>query len=214
MKKNSVVIVDDYTLLTDAIASLVNSFDEFKVQYTCNNGQDLLDKLNSSLPHPDIVLMDISMPGLNGIQTTEILKKDHPNIHVLALTVMEDEQTIIDMLKAGAGGYVLKHAEKSTLEIALKEVMVNGYYHTRNVSNVLIDHLTGSGKSQRVALKEHEIKFIEYACSELTYKEIAKNMFRSPKTIDGYRDTIFKKLHVKNRIGLVLYAIKNKIINP
>lgn len=154
------------------------------------------------------------MPGLNGIQTTQLVTEIYPRINILALTVIEDENSIIKMLKSGAKGYLLKDIEKSELEIALIEVMTQGYYHTRDVSNVLIKSLIGDPDGSKVDLKNTELEFIKYVCSEMTYKEIAKNMYRSPKTIDGYRDTLFKKLQVKNKIGLVIYAIKNNIYTP
>lgn len=208
----SVVIVEDHTLLSQAIESLVNSFDDFRVTYTCSNGEDLLKKLNDSDNIPNIVLMDVNMPVLNGIQTTHFLKKNYPMIAVLALSVERQEETVIDMIQAGAKGYLLKDVEKTTLETALKEVITYGYYHTRTVASILMNSVSSS--KEKVKLKEREIEFIKYACSELTYKEIAKKMYKSPKTIDGYRDYLFQKLHIKNRIGLVVYAIKNKIFNP
>lgn len=214
MKTYSVVVVDDHLLMSQAIASLVDSFEEFKVLFICNSGQEFLDKLKVCDELPDIVLIDISMPGLNGIQTTQLVTEIYPRINILALTVIEDENAIIKMLKSGAKGYLLKDIEKSELEIALIDVMTQGYYHTKDVSKVLIKSLIGDPDGSKVDLKHTELEFIKYVCSEMTYKEIAKNMYRSPKTIDGYRDTLFKKLHVKNKIGLVMYAIKNNIYTP
>ncbi|KJD33090.1 ligand-binding protein SH3 [Tamlana nanhaiensis] len=210
METHNVVIVEDHNLLSQAIAGLVNSFENFNVLYTCKNGKDLLTKLKTPSNVPDIILMDVNMPILNGIETTEILKIEHPNIKVLALSVEENETTIIKMLKAGAKGYLLKDVEKDVLETALIETMIHGYYHTKDVSNILINSLT-EDTSGGIKLKEREIEFIKYTCSEMTYKEIAEKMFLSPKTIDGYRDNLFTKLQIKNRIGLVLYAIKNGI---
>ncbi|MCB4808259.1 response regulator transcription factor [Tamlana sp. 62-3] len=210
MKTHNIVIVEDHNLLSQAIAGLVNSFENFVVRYTCKNGKELLTKLKTQENIPDVILMDVNMPILNGIETTEILKHEYPNIKVLALSVEENEATIIKMLKAGAKGYLLKDVEKNILETALNETITQGYYHTKDVSNILINSLTEDNSSS-VKLKDREIEFIKYTCSEMTYKEIAEKMFLSPKTIDGYRDNLFQKLKVKNRIGLVLYAIKNGI---
>lgn len=210
MKTYSVVIVEDHKLLSQAIAGLVNSFEEFKVSYLCYNGKELLTKFKIPENRPDIVLIDVNMPILNGIETTRIITQEYPNVRVIALSVVEDEATIINMLKVGAKGYLLKDIEKNILEIALKEVIKNGYYYTQDVSHILVNSLNGKDTS-KIELKEREIEFIKYACSEMTYKEISEKMFLSPKTIDGYRDSLFQKLHLKNRIGLVLYAIKHKI---
>ncbi|WP_343328771.1 response regulator transcription factor [Polaribacter staleyi] len=214
MMKYSVVIVDDHTLLSQAIAAMVNTFPKFKVLYTCKNGKELIDKFSASPEFiPDVVLMDINMPIMNGIETTEWITNNHGSVHVMALSVEDEDTTILKMLKVGAIGYLLKDTEKVVLEKALVEIAENGFYHTKNVTNLLMKSLSGNGSAE-IHLKEREITFMKYACSELTYKEIADKMCLSPKTIDGYRDVLFTKLNVKNRVGLVMYAIKNKIYTP
>lgn len=211
MKANRVVIVEDHILLSQAISVLVSSFEHFDVLYLCKNGKELVTKLKTPENIPDIVLMDVNMPIMNGIETTQYLKEHYPNVKVIALSVEEEEDTIIKMLRAGAKGYLLKDVEKSILETALNEVISQGYYHTKDVSNILVNTLSEAYKSSKNVLKERELEFLKLLCTELTYKEIADKMFLSPKTIDGYRDALFSKLEVKNRIGLVVYAIKHKI---
>ncbi|KGL58975.1 response regulator transcription factor [Polaribacter sp. Hel1_85] len=214
MIKYSVVIVDDHTLLSQAIAAMVNTFEKFKVLYTCKNGQELVDQFSSSPKFiPDVVLMDINMPIMNGIETTEWITKNHQDVNVMALSVEDEDTTILKMLKVGAIGYLLKDTEKSVLENALVEIAENGFYHTKNVTNLLMKSLSGNGKEE-IILNDRQVAFMKHACSELTYKEIADIMCLSPKTIDGYRDVLFTKLNVKNRVGLVMYAIKNKIYTP
>ncbi|WP_298781324.1 response regulator transcription factor [uncultured Polaribacter sp.] len=214
MIKYTVVIVDDHTLLSQAIEGMVNSFAKFKVLYTCKNGKELTEKFSESAKFiPDIVLMDINMPIMNGIETTEWIVANYPSVDVMALSVEDDDNTILKMLKVGAIGYLLKDTEKTVLEKALTEIAENGFYHTKNITNLLIESFTGKRKAE-IAFKERELTFLKLACSELTYKEIADQMCLSPKTIDGYRDTLFTKLNVKNRVGLVMYAIKNKIYTP
>ncbi|MFD2529501.1 MULTISPECIES: response regulator transcription factor [Polaribacter] len=214
MIKYSVVIVDDHTLLSQAIATMVNTFSKFKVLYTCKNGQELVEKFSASAKYiPDIVLMDINMPIMNGIETTDWITKNHESVNVMALSVEDEDNTILKMLKVGAIGYLLKDTEKSVLENALLEIAQNGFYHTKTVTNLLMKSLSGNS-SEEITLKEREITFMKHACSEMTYKEIADVMCLSPKTIDGYRDVLFTKLNVKNRVGLVMYAIKNKIYTP
>ncbi|MFC5047345.1 response regulator [Aquimarina hainanensis] len=211
--KYSVVIVEDHILLSQALAGLVADFDKFKTLYVCKNGKELLTRFKDPKNIPDIVLMDINMPIMNGIETTAIIREEYPQVNVLALSVEEDEKTILKMLRAGAKGYLLKDTEKSILEHALEEVIETGYYHTKDVTNLLINSLNPK-KEASVILKDREIEFIKHACTERTYKEIANMMCLSPKTIEGYRDAIFEKLHLKNRTGLVIYAIKNKIFTP
>lgn len=214
MTHYSVVIVDDHTLLSQAISTMVNTFDKFKVLYTCKNGQELIDQFSASPKNiPDIVLMDINMPVINGIEATEWITENHSQVNVMALSVEDADTTILRMLKAGAIGYLLKDTEKSVLENALREIVENGFYHSKKVTSLLMKSLSG-GEKLEVNFKANELTFMKLACTEMTYKEIADKMCLSPKTIDGYRDNLFTKLNVKNRVGLVMYAIKNKIYTP
>ena len=207
-----VVIVDDHILLSQAIAELVNQFNDFDVIYTCVNGKELLTKLKDDKNIPDVILMDVNMPILNGIETTKIVCTEYPSTPILALSVEEDDKTIIDMLRSGARGYLMKDTKKEVLEEALIEIMNQGYYHTNTVAKLLVDSL--SPRNIKIDLKEREVEFMMHACSEKNYKEIAEKMFVSPKTVEGYRDKLYEKLNIKNRIGLVLYAIKNGFFKP
>lgn len=206
-----IVIVDDHTLLSQAISGLVNSFSDFEVLYTCKNGKDLLEQLRFPDKHPDIILMDVNMPIMDGIETTAYLHEHYPEILVLALSVEEEDHTILKMIRAGAKGYLLKDTEKSVLEMALQELATNGYYHTNTVSKLLVKSLEGSTAE---TLRDREIEFIKHACTEMTYNEIAEVMFLSPKTVQGYRDSVFSKLGLKNRTGLVIYALKKGLFKP
>ncbi|WP_271392860.1 response regulator transcription factor [Aequorivita sinensis] len=209
--KYSVVVVDDHYLLSQAIGGMVQGFEKFDVLYLCKNGQELLDKLKEPNNIPDIVLMDIKMPILNGIETTEIINKEYPNLKVLALSIEEDEYTILKMLRAGACGYLLKDTKKEILEEALTKVIEEGSYYTNNVSKIL----TGSQENDvRTEIKDRELEFIKLACTEMNYREIADIMCCSYKTVEGYRDSLYRKLGIKNRIGLVLFAIHHNLFTP
>ena len=209
---HSVVVVDDHVLLSQAIGGLVQGFEKFNVLYLCKNGAELLDKFKEDPNNiPDLVLMDIKMPILNGIETTEKLKINYPNVKVLALSIEEDEYTILKMLRAGAKGYLMKDTKKDILEMALLEVMKSGHYYTNTVSQILMESL---GKNVDTEIKERELEFIKLACTEMNYKEIAETMFCSYKTVEGYRDSLYRKLDLKNRIGLVLFAIQHNLFKP
>ena len=208
-----VALVDDHTLLSEAIAGLVRQFENFEVVNISVNGKELINYLNSTNAQiPDIVLMDVKMPVMGGVETTKYLTKHHPDIKVLALSIEEDEQVVMQMIRSGAKGYLLKDTRKSILEQALNEVLTFGFYYTNTVERLIKKSETTL--EEEVVLKDREIEFIKHACTEMTYKEIAGKMFLSPKTIEGYRESVFHKLGLKNRTGLVIYAIKNNIFTP
>ncbi len=175
--------------------------------YHAINGQDLIDKLETISNTPDIILMDVNMPVMNGIETTYWLKKNHPSIKVLALSMDDDEMVIIKMIKKGAKGYLLKDIHPTELHTALNDVIEDGFYHTKRVSKTLQKSFASETKKSS-DISENEMRLLHLACSEKTYKAIAEEMHLSPKTIDGYRDSLFKKTGAKSRVGLVIYAIK------
>jgi DNA-binding NarL/FixJ family response regulator len=211
MKNNfTVVIVDDHSLFAQALENLINSFSNFKVLYHVKNGQELIRKLADKENIPNLALIDINMPVMNGIETTQWLTKNSPSVNVIALSMDDEEQTIIRMLRAGARGYLLKDISPATLQEAFKDVIEKGFYHSNCITNTVLSSLHRT-KDSEYQLKDREIEFLKWVCTEKTYKEIASEMFLSPKTIDGYRESLFEKLQIKSRVGLAIYAIKNKI---
>ena len=211
----NIVLVDDHVLLRNGLASLVKNLGH-EVLFEADNGQEFIKKLNSK-NLPDLVLLDINMPEMDGYATAQWIKENQPEIRVLALSMYDNENSIIRMLKHGAKGYILKDSEPAELKAAIDALMTKGYYYSDLVSGKLIHAINkiddkGSDVNTMNNLNEREIDFLRYACTELTYKEIADKMFVSPRTIDGYRDVLFEKLKVKTRVGLVMYAIKNGIV--
>lgn len=210
-----IVLVDDHILLRNGLASLVRNLGH-EVLFEADNGKEFVKKLAPGLL-PDVVLMDINMPEMDGYESAQWLKENHPDIKLLALSMYDNENSIIRMLKCGAKGYILKDSEPVELKSAIESLISKGYYYSDLVSGKLIHAInkiddTGSDINTMNNLNERETDFLKYACTELTYKEIADKMFVSPRTVDGYRDTLFEKLHVKTRVGLVMYAIKNGIV--
>jgi DNA-binding NarL/FixJ family response regulator len=211
-----IAIVDDHTLFRKGLASLIAVFPDYKVLFDASTGKDFIAQLNPK-KLPDIVLMDISMPEMDGFATTEWLKNNYPQVKVLALSTMDSETAIIKMIKCGAKGYVLKDADLSELKQAFSELMRLGFYYNDIVSRKVMQSLTQlvDDKSELSAfmnLNENELTFIKLACSEKTYQQIAKEMFKSEKTIDGYRADIFQKLNISSRVGLAMFAIKQGIV--
>jgi two-component system invasion response regulator UvrY len=213
--KMKVALADDHILLRNGLAGLINSFDDYTVIFEADNGTDFQKKIKKD-DAPDLVLMDINMPTMDGFATAQWLKQNYPLTKVLALSMYDNENSIIRMFKAGARGYILKDCEPSELKAALDSIIKKGYYYSELVTGKLIhsiNKLDEDGDVRNLSpLNEREIQFLKFACTEMTYKEIADKMFLSPRTIDGYRDALFEKLNLKTRVGLVMYAIKNGIV--
>ena len=215
--KTKIALADDHVLLRNGLANLLKELD-YQVVFEANNGSDFLQQLEKH-ELPEIVLMDINMPQMDGYDTTLWLKRNYPDIKVLALSMYDDENAVIRMIRNGAKGYILKDSDPSELKAALQALKQKGFYHSELVTGKLIhtinhlDETDHSSAKQVLGLNAKEIEFLKYACTELTYKEIAEKMFLSPRTIDGYRDALFEKLDIKSRVGLVLYAIKNGIVS-
>jgi two-component system, NarL family, invasion response regulator UvrY len=210
----TVGLVDDHILLTEALASLIDAFERYKVVLQAPNGQKLKEKL-LVLPKPDIILLDISMPEMNGYETALFIRENYPETKIVAVSTYNSEEKIIRMIQAGCRGYVFKELRPSELLRALDTVMSDNYYFPESITGRMIYNLhqfEQSGEVGTIKLTNKEIDFLKLCVSEKTYKEIADIMQLSPKTIDSYRDLLFKKLSAKSRIGLVLYAIKNDLV--
>ena len=213
----NVVLIDDHVLLRNGLANLIESFGDYKVLFQANNGKDFIEKLKPGLL-PEVVLMDINMPEMDGYETSIWLRDNHPLTKILALSMYDNENAVIRMFKAGAKGYILKDCDPAELKAALDAVVTKGFYYSEMVTGKLIHTINTMDEKDNhvknmIKLKDSEITFLKLVCTELTYKEIADKMYLSPRTIDGYRDDLFQKLNVKTRVGLVMYAIKNGIIS-
>lgn len=208
----TVGIVDDHVLFAQSLQGLINSFEGFQVVFMAKNGTDLINKLDIATQDPDIILLDINMPVMNGFESLQWLNDNKSDVRVVALSMDDSEETIIQMLKGGSRGYLLKDIHPNTLNDALIEVATKGHYYSDHVTKALLTGVTKKEEKENPNFTKRELQFIELACTDLTYKEIANRMCLSPKTIDNYRDTIFKKLEVRSRIGLVLHAIKHNLI--
>lgn len=216
-KSIQIALVDDHALLRNGLATLIIRLG-YTVLYERSNGKELIDGIDKN-NLPDLILMDINMPELDGYETTLWLKKNYPSVNVIALSMYDDESAIIRMIKNGARGYILKDTNPNELKQAIDSVMTKGFYYSDLVSGRLIrsiqdgDEDDNNSKKLVLGLNEKETEFLKLSASELTYKEIAAQMHVSPRTIDGYRDDLFQKLNIKSRVGLVLFAIKNAIIH-
>jgi DNA-binding NarL/FixJ family response regulator len=207
---HSIAIIDDHILIAKAITGIIENFKQFDVLYECENGKVLLEKLALKKNIPDIVLLDISMPIMDGFTTAEWLRDHHPQILVMALSMQDDEQSLIKMVKAGAKGYLLKNVHPIELEKALNALVKNGtYFPEWAASKVFMSLSKPATNTDNFSITAREKEFLQYSTTEMGYKEIAEKMFCSPRTVESYRDALFEKLDLKSRVGLAVFAIKN-----
>lgn len=213
----SIAIVDDHTLFRKGLVSLIEIIEkDITILLEADNGLDMQQKI-SAAHLPDIVLMDINMPGMDGFAAVEWLSKNHPTIKVLVVSMVETEEGIMRMLKLGVKGYLSKDVEPDELNSALTAIINKGFYYTDFITGKLVHTLQSekaeSGQQDIIAkLNDKERRFIQLACSDLTYNEVAARMFLSPKTVDGYRNAMFEKLNVRSRVAMALYAVKHGIV--
>ncbi|MDB5152439.1 MAG: response regulator transcription factor [Mucilaginibacter sp.] len=205
-----IALVDDHRLFRSGIASLIDDFDSYTIIFEAGDGEEMIQKINPKLK-PHIILLDINMPRMNGIITARWLRDNHPDINIVVLSMFEDAEKVLTMVRMGVKGYLLKDAEPNEFEDALHKVSQNEVYYPEFVTRHLVDSINTDFNLAK--LNGREVEFLKLAATELTYKEIADHMCVSSRTVDGYRDQLFEKLQIKSRIGLVLYAIKHKLID-
>lgn len=213
--KIKVALADDHVLLRSALASLIDTFDDCTVIFEVSNGKELLEKVKNGWS-PNVLLLDLNMPEMDGVETAKWLQQYHPNIHILMLTMYDSELALIRLLQAGVKGFLKKDIHPSELRFAIQSVVQSGFYYSHNSTGKLMNLFRKQPDNtivlEKTMLSETEIEFLRLACSELTYKEIALNMKLNPRAVDNLRDNLFDKLTVKSRIGLAMYSIRHGIV--
>lgn len=212
--QHSIVIVEDHLLIAKAITNIIEGFDAYKVIYEVENGKELITRISEPGNVPEIILLDISMPLMDGYETAKWLTEHYPGVLVMALTMRNEDEALIKMIKSGAKGFLHKNIHPAELELALNTLVEKGHYFPDWATGKLLNNIANDDKSaaEKIQLSPKEIEFLQYAATELTYKEIGEKLYCSPRTVEGYRDALFEKLDLKTRIGLVVYGIRNGII--
>ncbi|MBV7532189.1 response regulator transcription factor [Chitinophaga sp. sic0106] len=209
-----IAIIDDHTLFRQGLISLLSEFPELDIIFEASDGRDMQQRFSSARAVPEVILMDITMPVMDGFAATAWVRQHYPEMHILALSMREDDKAIIRMLRSGAGGYLLKESKALEVLNAIKTIREHGHFLNDLVTLRLLRNLQNNATSGAgLELSNNELKFLQLCCSELTYKEIADQMNLSPHTIDNYRQEIFQRFHIKSRTGLVLFALRNELIS-
>lgn len=210
--KHTIAIADDHLLIAKAISGIIEGFKNYEVLYEVENGSQLQQKMAVHKNIPDIVLLDISMPVMDGFETAAWIKEQHPEVLILALSMQDDDESLIKMIKAGARGYLHKNVHPAELEKALETLVSKGMYYPDWATSRVFMKLAAPEKSDAlkgINFTDREKEFLQYTVTEMSYKEIAEKMFCSPRTVESYRDSLFEKLELKTRVGLAVFAMKN-----
>jgi len=205
-----IALLDDHVILRKSLATLLGFMPACNIVFQAGNGQELITHLKTN-PYPDIVLTDIAMPVMDGVELTRRLKDHYPSVKVIGLSMLSHEAVVTRMIKNGARAYLLKDAEPEELGMALQEVYIRGYYFNE-LYTASHNQAVATNKYPRHQLNEQELLFLRWSCTEKSLKEIAAEMCVSPRTVDGYRDSLFRKLNVSSRVGIVMYALKEGIV--
>ncbi len=217
MVNKRIVIVDDNHFLTNVICEKLSFFEDFKLKFTAQNGKDLLGKLDSD-SIVDLILMDIEMPEMNGIEATAEVKKRYPQIKIVMLTVFDNDENIFNSIKAGADGYLLKEVDPQTLYNGIIETLNGGAAMTPSIALKTLKLLRNpvdfqlEEKEEEIKLTAREIDVLEQLSKGLSYTLIAENLFLSPSTVRKHIENIYKKLQVHNKLEAIQKAERNKLI--
>ncbi len=214
VNKIHVALADDHKLVRSSIAKLVSSFKNCTVLFDAENGEQVQEQLKNHVI-PDILLLDISMPVMDGFETALWVNKNYPQVKIIALTMNTDERSIVKMMRNGAKGFLSKNTEPPELLKAIETVMTKNFYLPEDISWKLVAGLQDEANqpAEPKDLNDKEREFLSFVCTELNYEQIAKKMFISVRTVDDYRATLYEKLKVHSRMGLAMYAIKNGIVD-
>jgi len=212
MTKIKITIVDDHALFRNGLKILLNAHPEMKVISEASNGKEFLEIIKTELP--DIVLMDISMPVMNGIEASEIATQSYPEIKIIALSMFGEEEYYYKMINAGAKGFLLKNSEINEVTEAILQVQKgNSFFSQELLYNVIKSFKTQKEAELETAnLSKRELQVLEEICKGLSNQEIADNLFISKRTVDKHRANLLSKTSSKNTANLIMYAIKNKLV--
>ena len=211
-----IAIADDYKIFREGLKVGLSADEELQVMLEADNGEELLKALEKETP--DVILMDLKMPIMDGMEATKEVRKKYPGIKVLVVSMYEDDKFIIHLMENGANGYLLKNTEPDEIRRSIYAVHENGYYFNDLVNKALLKKLVLKNNfkpsfNQNVELTERELEVLKMICEEKTAAEIAKEIFLSPRSVEGIRQRLIEKVGVRNSAGLVMFAVKSGIVD-
>jgi DNA-binding NarL/FixJ family response regulator len=216
MEVIKVAIADDHKIFRKGVILSLRPFTNIKFVLEAENGTELLNGIAEA--EPEVVLMDLRMPQKDGIETTKVLSKQYPHIHVIVLSMYEDDRFVSHMMENGANGYLLKNAEPQEIRRAIMDVHEKGYYLNNFVNRILLKKSHAKQKvipslNNEITLSDKERDVLKYICMEFTAQEIAQKMEISPRTVEAIKDRLMERFGSKNTAGLVFFAVKNNLVD-
>ncbi len=209
------VIADDHEIFRDGLVLMLSKEKDIILDGQAENGLELIQMVNEK--QPDVILTDIKMPRMDGIQATKLLLKNNPDQKIIALSMFDEENLIVEMLEAGAKGYLLKNADKHEIIEAIEQVYEGNSFYCKHTSAKLAKMIVKSNfnpykKIERITFTDRELAIIKFTCQQLTASQIGEKLFLSKRTVEGYRTKILEKMNVKNTAGVVIYALKHGLV--
>lgn len=211
------MVCDDHKLFRKGMVGLLEDFDNVAEIMEAGNGIELLQVVEEMDPKPDLILLDINMPEMDGITVAPKIRSTYPNTKIIILSMEDDTQIVSHLISQGVNGYLLKNADPDELELAIKMVIKNGFYFSSVLSGAVLGAANSDNEPEEtvktVDLKERELEVLQLTCKEFTAAEIAKKLLLSTRTVEGYKRSLLLKTGTKNLAGLVIYAIKNNLVS-
>jgi len=217
MEQINIAIVDDHQLFREGFSALLTSKPEFNICFTAENGIICLHRMEDS-KMPDLIFLDLDMPEMDGIETMKALQKNYPDVKVIILSMHQDTSLILHLIEIGANSYILKNSSIQEISTAVTEVITNGYYYDKFVvaikrEGIIVKNRKPVSLNRTTELTTRELDVLNLICKEFTASEIAEKLFLSQRTVEGYKKNLLEKTNSKNTTGMILYCLKNKIIN-
>ena len=217
-KSIKIILVDDEILFRKGISFLLGRETNINIIFEASNGEELISFLqNNKNNHPDIIIMDLKMPGINGVEATKIIRKEFPDLKIIALTSYDSKSFVANMIDVGAVSYLIKNATPQQLITTINEVAEKGFYYTDYVMKIIQDDVLTAKKTKSTLdnnfLTAREVEVLKLICSQKSTAEMAEKLFISPRTVEGHRNNLLLKTESRNIAGLVVYAVQNEIMD-